>query len=754
MAGSMSAYEVEPKDKAKDDAKSSKTVDLDAVHKEAMDRWRKALEAERDNINEGYNDLKFYAGEQWEPEARKQREDEGRPCLTINMLPQFAKQITGDIRQSKPAIRVVPIDDTSDPATAEVIEGIIRNIENGSDAKAAYFNALDRQVVAGMGHWRVTSDYIDDDTDEQELKVEPIRDVVLWDPDATSATRQDAMFCFVPELLTKDAFEERFGDNVMSSMPTKDTSYDLGWWYQTDNVMVSEYWCKKPYKKMIGTREDGTRLDITGFTQLQREQAGVVSMKERTGYKVCYYLMSGSEILEGPTEWPGKHIPIVPVLGEEIHLERRTVRISAIRHAKPAQQLYNYWASANAEYVALQPKAPFVGTDKNFAKYKAIWQEANRKNQPFLPYEPDERNGGQSPQRSNPPVSSSGMLEGLQLAREDMRQTTGIYDAGLGNKSNETSGKAILARQREGDTANFVFFDNFSRAVAYTGQIILDLIPHFYDTQRIVRILGKDGVERYERINAQVVGPDGMPTFQFDLSTGKYDVLMETGPSFASRRDEARDGMERLMGTNPQAALVFMDLYAKALDWPFADEIAERLKKMNPALQAEGEEPTPEAMQAEQAKQELAMRGAQAEVAEKEASAAEKMARAQKALSEAQPVDPAVAAMEAQTKRAELAVKQQELSLRGEELLLQREQLAMQASGVMAGAAVQNDVMARIDAEMQEIAKALMAIPETLAQQGAQQSQATEMLIRALTAPKTVIRDPKTGALRSEVVMN
>jgi hypothetical protein len=342
-------------------------------------------------------------------------------------------------------------------------------------------------------------------------------------------------------------------------------------------------------------------------------------------------------VLDGPNEWKGKYIPVVPVLGEEVFLEQRTVRLSAIRNAKDPQQLYNFFCSAQAEYVASQPKAPWIGTETNFKKHATTWAEANRKNLPYLPYTPDSTNGGQAPQRSQPPVGSPGFDESMARASEDLKSTTGIYDASLGNKSNETSGKAILARQREGDTANFVFYDNFNRAVAHTGRILIDLIPSYYDTARIVRVVGKDGAEKFLKINA-VHGPDGqpimdengMPVTQFDMQAGKYDLVMDTGPSFASRRDEARDGMERLMQAAPQAAVFFMDLYAKALDWPFADEIGERLKALRPPDPAQAAQ-DPEAMAKQQAMEQLQYQGAKAEVDEKVANAELKRAQAQKA---------------------------------------------------------------------------------------------------------------------------
>lgn len=595
---------------------------LKAAHRLALDRYDRGVAADRSNIEEGYSDLHFLSGDQWPEDAKVERADEGRPILTINRLPQFVKQITGDIRMSKPGMKAVAVDDTSDPATAKVIGGLLRQIESSSDAQAAYFRGVDSQVTGGIGHWRVISAYSEEDSFNQDLKIVGIRDGlgVIWDPDAQQPTREDAMWCFVPSEWTTAAFEAKFPRADNTDVEAVSNNAPFGW-FGKDTVRLAEYWVKEPITRRLALLQTGETLDLTGQSVVP---FNVARIEERPGFKICRYLMSGAEFVEGPETWPGRHIPIVPVLGEEIHLERETIRHGAIRFAKDPQRLYNYWRTAQTEQVALQPKAPWIGTDKNFAKYQEHWKNANRKAYPFLPYTPDETNGYKMPERSSPPLASTGITEGVMLAADDMKAATGIYDAGLGARSNETSGKAIMARQREGDIGSFVYFDNFSRAVRRTGKILIDLIPHFYDSERIVRILGDDGAEDFVPVNKPVMGPDGMWTKLHDLTTGKYDVVVDTGPSFTTRREEAREGMQAFMQAAPQAAPLVLDLFAKAQDWPFAEEIAERLAKMIPGNQP----PDPQAMQMQQAQQEMQMRGAEAQVGKAEAEADASRAKA------------------------------------------------------------------------------------------------------------------------------
>lgn len=582
------------------------------LHARAMKRYDIADKADRDNRTEGYNDLRFLAGDQWPEDARMEREAEGRPCLTINRLGQFVKQVTGDVRKSRPGMKVVPVDDQSDPKTAEVINGLVRHIESTSDGKAAYAAGADQQVAAGIGHWRVISRYASDDSFDQDLAIVPVRDGlgVLWDPASTMPTREDAMYCFVPAELSKEAFEERFPDAAETDVPNTDEGSGAGMWSTYDKVRVAEYWFKEPTKKKLARFEDGSTADVTEIPPEMLALMPVRQVVERDAYKVRRCLISGSQVLEGPEDWPGKYIPIVACIGETVELSDQTVRFGLIRYAKDAQRLYNYWRSAMTEQVALQPKAPFIVTEKNIEKYAEMWRSANRKNYPALVYNADPANGGAAPQRATPPLASSGLTEAAAMASEDMKATTGIYDASLGARSNETSGRAILAREAQGDTSTFVYFDNFSRAINHTARIIIDLIPHFYDAERIVRIVGDDGKEENVRVNAPGMGEDGFPAILHDLTVGKYDVVPEAGPSYATKRQEAAQiAREILPGTPPQYVPAIFRWLLRNLDMQ-DEELARELEAATP----QPPQPNPEA-------QALQMRGAAAEVAKTEAEA-------------------------------------------------------------------------------------------------------------------------------------
>jgi len=558
-------------------------------------RWDRSYDREKHNITAAYEDLTFLCGDdyaQWPAEERKRRENDGRPVLQENRLPTFVHQVTGDIRQLKPAIKFVPVDNEADEKRAEIIGGLTRYIENRSEAGAIYFRAADSQVACGIGHWRVLTEYADDTTFNQEIRIAPIEDgvAVLWDADSVLPSREDAMYCFVPVDMTRASFEAKYPGKTPNEIG------DIGWnnaseWVADDFVRVAEYWTKVPTKRKLALHPDGQISEITDADQseIAMHLAHGARVETRDSHKVVRYLVTATDILEGPSDWAGRHIPIVPLIGEEYRIGRKLIRNGIVRNAKDPQRMLNYYYSAHTETVALQPKAPFMVTEVNVAKYQDLWEDANRRNLPYLVYEPDSKNGGSMPSRIQPPVSSQGVLEGLQLAGDGLKAVTGIYDASLGARSNETSGKAIMARQREGDVGTFLYIDNFARAIRRTGQIIVDLIPHVYDTERTIRIMGEDGrIDVIEINKAEGLGDSGQ--YVNDITVGSYDVVAQMGPSYTTKREEAKDGMIAFVQAVPKAGELILDLLAKAQDWPMADDIAKRLRATLPPQMLKSEE--------------------------------------------------------------------------------------------------------------------------------------------------------------------
>lgn len=616
------------------EAKQARNEKDDDFIAEALKRYDRGYEREESNIIEAYEDLDFLSGNQWPDAVRQDREESFRPVLTINRLPQFVRQVTGDIRQMRPSIKCVPVDNRGDKETAEVLAGMIRYIENRSDAEVAYTAGADSQVACGVGHWRVTHEYAEDTTFNQELRIVGIPDSVsvIWDPDSVLPNKEDARFCFVPVDMSRAAYEQAYPDAPITDFERntfgQDTAVD---WIGDDFVRVAEYWEKRPETRTLALLPDGSIDDLTDDDSVTPEylaelKAAGAKIEKRDGTCVYRSLITLGHVLEEPVKWIGRYIPIVRVCGEEYRVGRRTVRHGVVRFAKDPQRAYNYFRSTQTEVIALQPKAPFIGTEKNFEGLEAQWSTANTKNWPYQTYNPDPKNGGAPPQRSSPAVNLAGVEDGLLVSSDELKATTGLYDASLGKRSNETSGKAILARQREGDVGTFVYISNFSRAVRHTGRILVDLIPHIYDTERQIRIIGEDGKEDLVQINRPIIdqsvnmmmngmnpGQESegmedaqtMAKIQHDVTVGSYDVVLETGPSYSTKRAEARDSMIEFMRSAPDIAPLVLDLVAEAQDWPGADKFAKRVKHvLPPAIRAEeaqeAGEPIPQDIQQSQ----------------------------------------------------------------------------------------------------------------------------------------------------------
>lgn len=575
------------------------------THKEALQLAEDDWHADRDNRDDALEDLRFGAGDQWDERERTEREQAGKPCLTINRTGGFVNQVAGDIRQASPRIDVIPVDGEEDKGTARILKGLIRQIEYQSLGQAAYAHGVTSAVRCGIGHWRFETSETRDSVFEQEIKIKRILDPlsVLWDADSNEIDRSDAKHCFVMDWAHKRGFKKRFNvDREGVGIPSNltENGSDGLYWVRDDFIRFAEYWYLKPKEVFLVMTVDGRTFDITDWSRPDVDQlrasGRVVDARKAQGFEVKRRLMDGLDWLNDEEDWAGRFIPIVPVLGDEIAFDGRIVRFGLIRFAKDPQKLYNYWRSAGAEVIGKSPKAPWLVTPEMIEGWEGYWNNANRSNLPYLPYNKQANDPGAKPERQSPPTIPTAMWQEGSLAAEDMKASTSIFDASLGARSNETSGKAILARQREGDVGTFLYSDNFRMAMQRSGQILVDLIPRIYDTDRMVRILGDDDQEEFVPINREVVSEiSGERLLINDLSHGRFDVRVDIGPSHTTQRIEAREQMGEAMRGNPDLWNVIGDLFFENSDFEGSQDIAERMKKViRPEVLEDGpQEPSP-----------------------------------------------------------------------------------------------------------------------------------------------------------------
>lgn len=583
-----------------DDKKDGLTGD-EKLLQQARERFRLASDAEESIRREALEDLRFRAGEQWPENIKIDRQNSGRPCLTINRIPQFLRQVTNEIRQNRPSIQVNPVDDQADPETAEILQGIMRHIEVSSDADVAYDTAAEHAATFGFGFVRVITDYVDERSFDQEIRIERIRNPfsIYFDPECQKPDYSDARWAFVVQDIDRDEYKALYPDSELSGLADMNTVGDQApGWINGKSVRIAEYWHIDHEEQELALLADGTVLPADQVPD------GVPVLRMRTVQvpRVYWCKVNGLEVLE-KQEWPGRWIPIVPVLGDEVIVDGDRQLFGVVRFARDPQRMYNYWATAETEMIALAPKAPFIGAAGQFEGFERQWQSANVRNLPYLEYKPVSHAGVPMgpPQRQvyEPPIQA--ISHARMQANDDLKATTGIYDASLGARSNEQSGRAILARQRESDVANFHYADNLARSIKHLGKILLDLIPRIYDAPRVMRIIGAEENERVVQINAPT-RDKGVERI-YDLSIGQYDVTVSVGPSFSTKRQEAVDSMLQLSQAYPPLMQVAGDLLVKNMDWPGAAEIAERLKKLLPPnLQEEQEgQQVPPAVQAQMA---------------------------------------------------------------------------------------------------------------------------------------------------------
>lgn len=587
---------------------------------EALEHFKLSEEAESENRKAWIDDVRFARlGEQWPDGVKRQREIDGRPCLTINRMPAMLRQVVNDARQNKPAIKVHPVDSGAKRETAEILNGLIRNIEYTSNADVAYDTALDHAVTGGFGYFRIDVDYACDDEFDLDIKICRIANplTVYGDENSTAADSSDWNKAFITELYTESEFEKRWKGAEKSNWESSYRDLPDGW-RDNELVRVAEWWTREEVPAKLLKLSDGMVLYVNEYMRikdiLDAQGITVVGERDTKTNKVKQKIISGAEVLE-ENEWAGKYIPIVPVYGDEVMVEGKRHWISLTRWAKDPQQMFNYWRTASTELVALAPKAPYLGPKGAFNTDANKWATANNVSYPYIEYD-----GGVMPQRQPFAGPPAGALQEALNASDDMKSTMGIYDAALGARSNETSGRAILQRQRESDTATFNYIDNLSRAIRHAGRVMVDLIPKVYNAPRIIRVIHEDGSNESVPIN-QPFTPDQAKSPQaqayeagktqetvdgltriYDVTTGKYDVTCEAGPSFSTKREEAAAQMMELGRMFPPMMQVAGDLLVKNLDWPGADDIADRLKAMLPP-QLQGQ--SPQVMQMRQQMQQM-----------------------------------------------------------------------------------------------------------------------------------------------------
>ncbi len=581
-----------------DPAKDAKLIS------KAKKRFEYASSNESQNRTNGVDDLKFKAGDQWPASVAAQRTADGRPCLTVNSMKTFVHQVTNEERISRPSINISPVGDRSDPLAAKLLRGMIRHIETECRADIAYDTMFDSNVSIGWGYCRVLTEYESPESMNKSIVIKRIRNpfAVYMDPAAIEPDGSDAQYCFISEMIPRDEFKEKYPDAdemAWTQAGPGDTKQNM--WFDEKQVRIAEYF-EIAYEQrrvvLLSNGHQGWYDDLSDEVKedIKSGKLEILADRESENPTVKWYKITATEVLDRE-EWPGRWIPIVREVGDEIDIEGVVKYSGLIRDAKEPQRILNYGFTMAMEAVALQPKSPFIGAEGQFEGHEDAWDTANTKSVPYLEYKPTALNGVAvaAPQRSPPAVPSQGWDQVMQMASQGLMRTTGIrFDGTKEERVVDESGRALRELRRSSDTGSLHYDDNHKLALKHVGDILVDLIPKVYDTKRIVTIMRED--DKQEQVTIDVHAPQAYQERQdpktgkvlkiFNPTVGRYGVAVTIGANYATKRIEAAESMmdfvRAVAPAYPQVAAAVADLIAKNMDWPDAEQFTARLAKLVP----------------------------------------------------------------------------------------------------------------------------------------------------------------------------
>jgi hypothetical protein len=575
---------------------------------EAKQFLKLANDADTMNRQEALEDMKFVGGDQWPVELQNSRNLESRPVLTINKLDGYCRQVVNQIRQQRPRPKVHGMNSQADEKQAQVIQGIIRHIEANSRADNAYDTAADYAVRMGWGYIRIRTDYVSPDSFDQEIYVEAIDNpfTVYYDINSVAPDGSDAERCLITTMMRKKDFEKLYPDADVMSFTQRGTGDSQSEWITKEDIRIAEYFYTEKEKATLYMLSDGTATFADGedfFARLKR--VGVEVIDQRPSYKktVKWCKVTATDVLEEAV-LPGKYIPIVPVYGRHMVVGDKRHKFGMVRYAKDPQRMYNFWQTSLTESIALAPKAKWLMAEGQDEGHENDWAQANIKSFPLLRYKQTDIEGREAPppQRLQPEPPPQGILSATAVIDDDIKNMMGIFDPSQLKQGN-ISGKSLNGQQQQMDLSNYDFYDNLTKSQAQVARIILDLIPKIYDTQRVMRIIGDDGKPELITVNERTAVGEVLN----DLTVGLYDVVMETGPGYNSKRQAAVEAMTPILAADPNLMSQIGDLWFRNQDFPYADIIADRLATLNPLAQIDEKSDIPPQvqMQLKQAQQQV-----------------------------------------------------------------------------------------------------------------------------------------------------
>lgn len=574
-------------------------VSKEDIYQEAKEFLQLVIDAESENRSRAISALKFRDGEQWDTVLLQSRPD--RLNITVNHTDTMVTRIENNMKQQRPRIKAHPVGDGADVDKAELVTGLTRHIENLSQASVAYDCGGSMALSIGWGYWRILAQYVDPDSFDQELLIRPIRNpfTVYKDPASVLPDGSDATRYIISEKIKRTEYKRRYPNRELTAWSDSGIGQGDLEWEDKNEIRLAEYYRIIEKPDTLYKRDDGStmfaselvpgeakRLEAMGpdaLTQLGFAIGpdGKVVSRGTTRRQVEWHLLNGKEVIDS-RELPGRYIPIVLVQGNVLDLNGKVRRKGMIENMIEPAKLVNYWESSKAERLALTSKAPWMAYE-GVIEGHSEWQSANQTNHSVLVGKAIQGPNGELlplPQRVAAVEVEAGFAEASQDAEHQLMAIAGMpHEPGQDSRGEVVSGKAIQQRRALADDTHYQYYDNQTLSIAFTGRILFDLIPHYYGSQRQQRIIGEDGVPKVVWINQS----DGDAT-KNDLTVGKYDVVMDTGPGYDTKRLEGSEALTAMLGT-PMGEVITKaapDIVMRSYDFPYANEIADRLLPQSP----------------------------------------------------------------------------------------------------------------------------------------------------------------------------
>lgn len=679
-----------------------------------------------DNYREAAIDLKMYTGDPATHYGSGWDDKYSTPTSAMvidNELPQYVHQVTNDIRQNVPSIKVLPVSD-GDIETGEIFRGLFRAIEDHSHADEVCDTAAESAVICSIGFMGLDHDYCNEESDEQEVIFKTI-------PDALSEFLDPASV----------EYDGRDSNGHVSLVPINKKDFD--------RLYKGKAFCSFADPEGDSSKKDSIILGQIFIREFSGERGKKIIVRR--------YLFSGEDKLVDST-FPGKYIPRVPIYGEMRWIDGKRVLSSLLRQARSPQRRLNHMLSKESQVLAQAPIAPILAVEGTLVNERKQYQIPGLEN--ALEYRQIDIDGNAAPApiRLQPPSASTGFLEAIASAKEAIKASMGIYNAGLGKREGDASGRALEQLDQSGDVATFHYPDNVRRSYGHMGEIAIEMIPVIYDTPRIVQTLNDEADVIMVGINGAQV-QEGQKQ-AYDLTKGKYRVRITTGASYTTKRQQESAFLQEAFKADPELMKIGGDLLFKSLDTPGAQAMAARMKKMLPPQLQDDNQQDPQVIalaQQLQQMQQIIQQGAQEikdlqtqlqskqaeleiksrEVGVKEQDVQIKAYQAQQG--EPQPpvdnsneIEIAKLTLQSEKDTRELALKERQFDLQVQEFQFQVAQALLQAEPTGSDENANNEDL--VGSQDNETSQAAIAMLATIAQQVSQ-------LTAQVAQPKQVIRD-------------